>query len=636
MYTFKGRLCGLICEECPEPLANVKVRLYRSRKNQNVVALAVANPKETLAILDEAAIKAKASSLLAETDTDSNGNFIFKLGEQEKYEGEAFEVDVYCPTVPRLKPGPRPPQPVQFTITTLQPLWRQTENGFIAAWEYCIPYRFWCYVRALFGAWTICGRVTDCQNRFPVQGVKVRAFDVDWLQDDELGSAITDGAGKFRIDYLTADFKKTPLSPLINIEHVSGPDLYFRIETPSGTPLLIEPRARGRDADRENVGNCFCVEFCLDVPPRKSQDTIPLFRKVGNYSVDPADGEFTSEGTTTVGNYAFTETIALRGLLPDGDAPDALEYRFRVAEYDAAGITVGPISDIEADKIEPTIIGALEYYNWNNVLNVWQLKSKDYWADHPGNPSVIINTTSGPLLPAVSLNVEVEPGGWIEVPRNNDFTFGGTGRFVGGNVELIRLNTKELNEEFFDLTTPAPALEAGEAVPAIKKSRKPKFKIFFEARHVGGAMVSSNDLEKIAISNTTYRQLRHPYWGGDDPVNLPAVVSLGIEELTATGAGCNDLLNEVHALFTAYHPYIGDTSVYFDGPTPPPPLPALLSLVPSPDGEAVSPPGGHLFDLSANPPCAYILWLRVWLRLTNGYTLVPPTPIYDHIAFCKS
>jgi hypothetical protein len=37
----------------------------------------------------------------------------------------------------------------------LQPKWRETSNGMLYAWEYCIPYRFWCYFRGLFGAWTI-------------------------------------------------------------------------------------------------------------------------------------------------------------------------------------------------------------------------------------------------------------------------------------------------------------------------------------------------------------------------------------------------------------------------------------------------------------------------------------------------
>lgn len=91
----------------------------------------------------------------------------------------------------------------------------------------------------------------------------MRAFDADWLQDDEIGSAITDGTGRFRIDYLTEDFQKTPFSPSINIELIGGPDLYFKVETPGGVLLLDGPRSRGRDPGRESAGHCFCVDLCL-------------------------------------------------------------------------------------------------------------------------------------------------------------------------------------------------------------------------------------------------------------------------------------------------------------------------------------------------------------------------------------
>ena len=78
-FTFNGRLCGYICSECPEPLSRVKVRLYRTRKEQDVTERAVANPKETFAILSDEEVKAKQSSLIAETETDEQGNFSFQL-----------------------------------------------------------------------------------------------------------------------------------------------------------------------------------------------------------------------------------------------------------------------------------------------------------------------------------------------------------------------------------------------------------------------------------------------------------------------------------------------------------------------------------------------------------------------------
>ena len=134
-YILRGKLCGLICAECPEALSHVIVRLYRPRASQNVTALAVASAKETFAILTDEEVQAKAPFLLAEARTDDDGNYSFTLGDKEQYQGEAVEVDVLCPTVPHLKPGPKDPVPLQISTTTLQPRWRQADNDFLAVWD---------------------------------------------------------------------------------------------------------------------------------------------------------------------------------------------------------------------------------------------------------------------------------------------------------------------------------------------------------------------------------------------------------------------------------------------------------------------------------------------------------------------
>lgn len=260
-YLFTGRLCGYICAECPEPLANLKVRLYRVAEQHNVAALAVANPKETFAILDDNQAQDKKSRLLAEVKTDVMGNFSFELS--KNYNGEAFEVDIYCESVPRQKVAKKPPKPRQFTITTLQPRYRETNDDFVAVWDYCLPYRFWCAVLALFDVWTICGHVTDCKTHKPVAGVKVIAFDADWLADDELGFSFTDVTGKFIITYSSVDFRQ---GTWIDVELIGGPDLYFWIEDSAGNPLLTETQAHGRTPTRENASNCFCVALCIDEP----------------------------------------------------------------------------------------------------------------------------------------------------------------------------------------------------------------------------------------------------------------------------------------------------------------------------------------------------------------------------------
>ncbi len=635
-YIFKGKLCGLICPDCPEPLSNVIVRLYRHRPDQDVTTLAVASPKETFAILTDEEVGAKASMLIAEAKTDTEGNFVFTLGDAQGYKGEAFEVDVYCGTVPHRKPGRIPPSPLQFSITTFRPIWRQTEAGFVGVWDYCIPVRYWCAVRRRFGAWTICGRVTDCESQFPIAGVNVFAFDADWIQDDQIGSATTNGAGKFRIDYLTDDFEKTPFSPGINFEWIGGPDLYFRIESPGGANLLTEPRSRGRAADRENAGNCFCVELCAKGGGGgNGTHPIPLFTHVGQYQVDPIYNDFTTDGLTTAGNLAFTDTIPLIGLLPNGDAPDALEYHFRVEEYDLTGTVLGAIADVDSTMIEETIIGQLEYFDWDAGLSTYFLRSANYWVNNSSAPFTTIHRNGLPDI-TVQLNQPVKAGGWIEVPRQSNLSPNGDGLFVGGSGNLARLVTTKLTNELFDLTAPLPELKAGESVPAGKKSRMHRFRISFEARKVGTVpILAPNALDKIVLSNTQYRQQHHPNWAGFTDIRRAAVM-VDTVEFAILGAGCAKVADHVHALFTAYHPFLGSVSVYIEGgPTSPPapPLPAAISPAIA-VGEAISPPGGHDFDITAQANCAYILWLSVSLNLTSGYGLIPAN-YTDHVAFCK-
>jgi hypothetical protein len=634
-YLFKGKLQGWICAECVEPLSKVTVRLYRVFQQENLVTLATASEKQTFRILTDEEVGEKRDRLLAETDTDAQGNYTFELGENSDYHGEPFEIDVYCEKVPGQKSAGNEPPPLQFSITTLQPRWRESDNGLVAAWDYTLPYRFWCGIRARFGAWVICGRVVMCKTKTPVQGVRVHAFDVDWIQDDALGMGSTDASGLFFIYYSAQDFQQTPLSPWINWEMIGGPDIYFMVDTPLGSQLLIEPRSRGRDSDRENAGPCFCVELCLEKRPPDIQkpDPIPLFTHVGGYDVhsaNPALGDFDlTDGTTKSGGFAFTGDIALRGILPDGYASDPVEYRFRIAKHQVPGPGLGPVQNVDGGMIPKTRIGTLEFLGWNGTALVPMYA--DYWVNNPG-AQVTIPLTGGSTL-TVSVNKAVDPDGWIQVPTEHDLTEGGVGLFVP-NSWLITLDTEKLSNELFDLTSATPPLpvKAGDSVPAAQRSEAPTFRLFFEARSVATphAAKGSNQLDRIAISNTRYKYERHPGWAGSTPTT-DAVVSLDIAEMLA-GTGCDNLTKELHALFTVYHPYLADARLYFEG-NPPLPVPASFTA-PIVGGEAHAGAPGQLFDISGLNPCAYILWLRAELNLTRGWDQIPNPYLWDRIAFC--
>jgi len=263
-YVFRGQFCGSLAPEWTEPLAGVTVRLYKYRETKYISSLAVVDPGKTMAFLTADAVSAKAASLVGEAITDAAGNFVLPLDEAG-YKGEAFDIDLVLSDAPGRK-NPTPRLPVQVTLTTMKPRWKAADGGYQADWAYCLPTEQWHAIRARFDAWLICGRVTTQTSGKPVGGVQVTAFDADWMQDDELGRALTDVEGKFRIDYERADFTRTMLSPLINQEDGS-PDLYFKVSTTSGALLLEEPKSQGTRPDRKDAAYCTFVELTVAAAP---------------------------------------------------------------------------------------------------------------------------------------------------------------------------------------------------------------------------------------------------------------------------------------------------------------------------------------------------------------------------------
>ncbi len=371
---------------------------------------------------------------------------------------------------------------------------------------------------------------------------------------------------------------------------------------------------------------CFaiCHRFCICVCPPPT--TVPLFTHVGKYRVPDVYGDFNANGTTSDHGFAFTQTIDLKGILPDGQALDAYEYRFTYKNNGGGGT-----NPILAPMVPATVIGQLEY--WEYVAGSWQVGSAEYWVNNPGATANIAQNGGPALTP--STDVDMDANGWIAVPRDNNFVQGGTGRFVPTGV-LAGLDTTKLTYEPFDLTTAAAPLplKAGDAMPSAQESAKPVFTITFETRVVTIHNPHySNARDAIALSNTWYTYNVHPDWAGSPP-NPPrqsfVVLSVDIVELIA-GGGCNPLGKDLHALFTAYHPYLATLNLYLEGPAPLPPLinPPISAL-----GESDSGGGGKAISIAGLKPCAYILWLTATLNLTNGYIQVFGT-FDDHIAFCK-
>ena len=619
-YLFKGRLCGYLCDDCDEPLAGVVVRLYAPTAADRVTERAAAQPKDTFAVLTAAQAR-KRGKPIAEAKVDAQGRFSVEI-DARTYKGGAFEVDVYCPTVPRPHVA-KGAKPVQFSITTVQPAWRSTKEGFVAAWEYCLPSRLWCWILSLFGVWTICGHLTTCEEGRPIPGAKVTAFDADWLQDDALGVGTTDFSGHFQISYTRDDFEKTPLSPWgINVEWVGGPDVYFKAEL-GGTTILQEPSSAGRVPGRENAGPCLCVHLCTDDVVVGDPETVPHWQQVEVFNIHPTPGtigaDFLVEGYagTPANAYVFGGGVTLKGNCPLKNIAtgNPLEYRFTIGEWTwsppgdnpAALPSVAPAgTPLPLTQIQSTHVGYVFYTDGNGFAQshpvyVTATDDTDGWIQLQGRP-VTVPMYNPPASTAV---VNIDQTNFIR-------TF-----------DLLVVNTPAITALHpAKLGAPLPKTDAGRSLLTVEKEPVRRYRLQFEVRDsITLAALPGDTLDSVIFDNS------------------PVIVALNLVELQANA--CNPLggAAQAHVQYTLDHPHLRhfDVTIWNNGGTVhPPPAHSGSPTVAMPSGDftagsfffrgGASGVGGVAVNISGDAPCAYsvtLSWLtRHWQASTQSVPIL--------------
>ncbi|PIF33178.1 hypothetical protein CLU81_3757 [Flavobacterium sp. 9] len=543
---FKGTLRGYVCEDCIEAISGVEVLFYLPYRKETRPTDQVTNAKETFHYVSKEEAKLRQELYIGKAKTDPKGNFEFEI--DDRHVGSDLDIDFICGTVPPKFPKPKRDEIVQFHITTLSihsELEQQTKD-INSVWQCNIAYKWWCYIRGhYFDAWVICGHLRNCKTGKPIANAKVTAMDADFLTDDNLGSDTTDASGHFRIDYSSADFKKTFLSPWINVEtdpnflsFQSGPDVYFKAEL-SGTNLINETKA---DA-RKNVGYCLCVNLCseINVFDPDGPGFPSAWTGIGtafSSSFGLGIHDFDADGFAGLGKHVLYSTVRLTGqaaLKSAGGNP--IEYRFRISDTTAPNNSA-PLAEANFTKIIGVDSGLFA------TSTVSKLSRKIPILDHD-------------IIYVDSAQSDFDAEGWFDVNHaieralvTNGFTLADLPLYnIIEEDTLISLNTAALTS-----APDVPAgLSAGQPIPPANEIPLEKFAIRFEIREVIDK--PSNNFAVVPGNGKTLNSAVM----NNNPIHRRLVIK-ELEESTL----CTPINGTIHAKYSLYHPYLASGSLHLN------------------------------------------------------------------------
>lgn len=617
-YIIKGNLSAYLCRECTEYISNVLIRIYYTLPEINVAAVSAAQIKDTFKEVPEDEIKVKERRLITEIETDAYGNFSAEI--PEKYARSTMEVDFYCGTMPRPPFPPKKGRPRQFHITTFFPQWKTSPNqeAWIANFSYILPDKWWCFIKGrYFDVWTICGRLTDCKTHKPLEGVTVIAMDADFITDDELGRNTTDNNGFFRIYYTSVEFKKTFLSPIINIEtdiippFASGPDVYFQLEY-GGQRFALETSPDRRN----NVGYCLCVNLCSDELIPVEPSIPPSFTHFGLNQHIPIQSGINSGTGKTLGGYAFFSSVNLVGTITKKTGAQPMEYLFEFQEVTSPSNPLNPASwsPIVPNMIDKTTIGYL-----------WTLTGD------PMNPIAYepyyINGTG--TEKTVTFN-----GNWIQVPQDSNFA-------AHVDAEILKLNTVKLTGlTTIDMSMPTSGIGSSSVSSARPHATNRYFAIRMKQRQLGNPVTEAvaGTSKPVAIFNVIYNNVnKHGSWAPTTVSNQYIALSLDIQEIVSGSTGCSKITTDLHIKYSARNENLSDVSLSITGPHKPGQSFGFnaIAIMPTPEtyGSAqlvFTPPTDTVADLL---PCAYTVTVSATALLTTGEDYL--SSYYDFVSFCK-
>ncbi len=518
IFNLSGQFNGLLCNDLPIPIPRGTVRVYAVQPSPQVHNEMAAEIKDTLHLMKEEELQDESLQFLGEGKLDGEGKYSVKWnGEEKQYEFGPFRVVLDLPSLGPIELIPDDCEPQTVGVTTCQPKWQTSdEKVFRTEFSYAFPSSFFCRLLELYDLWVISGRVLNCDTRRPLQGVKVTAMDCDVITDDVLGSDTTNAQGQFIIWYRERDFKRTFLSPWINVEtpfgRPIGPDVYFKLESLDGRVLLEEEPKRGKEKDRKDRGHCFCLDLCVDFEEPNDPDAL-AWTSVGifnlttegnpqNFSADgyaaPSVGDtppnFSNPNTV---HYAVWNRVVLEGQGPNPlDTALDFEYRFLIGNQTAPNTAPYLPENAFTASLRP--VGGAGHQNLFHAVEVGELVR-----------------TSGTLrvIPVRLTLSEVDAAGWVDIRAAVVRTVNAHPVFSMADINdpaqgwswkdtdaMIGLDTRPLTSE----VTPTLA-NAGDEIPLADRNSVERTSIRFEIREKGtGNPLPANGttLNSMVVSNT--------------------------------------------------------------------------------------------------------------------------------------
>jgi hypothetical protein len=248
-YFLIGNISALISDDCIEPLANARIRVYLPDAGYLAAHVNVAS-MNTLQELTEKEVMLKADRLLAEARLDEDGNFSLEW-EQLHLFTEALELDLCLEQVPGKTVGRRLRR--QFNMKSLVPNWKRSNGGYLAAYAYVVPAVQWSAIRDQAGAWVIAGTVKHHHSREGQARLKVEAYSA--FNGQLLGSAVTNELGRYKLYFSRKDLSTGALVPVMQGRINAGPDIYFKIYQ-NNKLVLAEDEKATTSSERHCITPC--------------------------------------------------------------------------------------------------------------------------------------------------------------------------------------------------------------------------------------------------------------------------------------------------------------------------------------------------------------------------------------------